>query len=53
MAKRRTAEQIQLLLKDTDRDLARGLTVADVCHKFGITQSPTVPTRAAHRFAAR
>ena len=39
MAKRRTAQQIQRLLKDADRDLAKGLTVADVCRKFGITQS--------------
>jgi putative transposase len=39
MAKRRSAEQIQRLLKEADRDLAKGLTVADVCRKLGITQT--------------
>lgn len=39
MAKRRTPEQIQRLLKEADRDLAKGLTVADVCRKLGITQT--------------
>jgi putative transposase len=39
MAKRRTAQQIQRLLKEADRDLAKGLTVADVCRKLGITQT--------------
>ena len=37
MGKRRTAEQIQRLLREADRDLAKGLTVADVCRKLGIT----------------
>jgi putative transposase len=36
MSKRRTAEQIQRLLREADRDLAKGLTVADVCRKLGI-----------------
>ena len=40
MAKRRTVEQIQRLLKDADRDLAKGVTAADLCRKFGLTQSP-------------
>ena len=39
MSKRRTAEQIKRLLNEADRDLAKGLTVADVCRKFGITES--------------
>jgi putative transposase len=39
MAKRRTAQQIQRLLKEADRDLAKGLTVGDVCRKLGITQT--------------
>jgi putative transposase len=39
MAKRRTAEQIRRLLKEADRDLAKGLTVADVCRKLGIAQA--------------
>ena len=48
MAKRRTSEQIKRLLKEADRDLAKGLTVADVCRKLGITQ--TSYFRWRHRF---
>lgn len=36
MGKRRTAEQIQRLLREADRDLAKGLTVPDICRKHGI-----------------
>jgi hypothetical protein len=36
MSKRRTAAQIVRLLREADRDLAKGLTVADVCRKLGI-----------------
>lgn len=39
MAKRRTDEQIQRLLKEADRDLAKGLTVSDFCRKAGITET--------------
>jgi putative transposase len=39
MGKRRTAEQITRLLRDADRDLAKGLTVTDVCRKLGISQN--------------
>ena len=39
MAKRRTAEQITRLLREADRDLTKGLTVADVCRKLGISQN--------------
>ena len=39
MKKRRTAEQVQQLLKEADRDLAKGLTVADVCRKLGVAQN--------------
>ena len=39
MAKRRTAEQITRLLREADRDLAKGLTVTDVCRKLGISQN--------------
>ena len=39
MRKRRTAEQIQRLLREADRDLAKGLTVGDVCRKLGISQN--------------
>jgi putative transposase len=36
MGKRRTAEQIQRLLREADRDLAKGLSVSDLCRKHGI-----------------
>jgi putative transposase len=39
MGKRRTPEQIQRLLREADRDLAKGLTVADVCRKLGIVET--------------
>ena len=39
MSKRRTAEQIQRVLREADRDLAKGLTVGDVCRKLGISQN--------------
>ena len=37
MGKRRTAEQIQRLLREAQRDLAKGLTVSDACRKLGIS----------------
>jgi transposase-like protein len=39
MGKRRTREQIQRLLREADRDLAKGLTVGDVCRKLGVSQN--------------
>jgi hypothetical protein len=36
MQKRRTADEVARLLRDFDRDLAQGLTVADVGRKVGI-----------------
>jgi transposase-like protein len=49
MRKRRTADQIQHLLREADRDLAKGLTVADVCRKLGISQNAYYRWR--HKFA--
>jgi len=37
MKKRRSAEEIQRLLREADRDLAKGLTVGDICRKLGVT----------------
>lgn len=39
MSKRRTAEQIQRLMREADRDLAKGLPVGDVCRKLGVTSN--------------
>jgi putative transposase len=49
MNKRRTADQIQRLLKDADRDLAAGLTVADVCRKLGIAENTYYRWRQQHQ----
>ncbi len=48
MTKRRTAQQIQQLLKEADRDLAKGLTVADVCRKLGIAENTYYRWRQRH-----
>jgi putative transposase len=48
MGKRRTPEQIQRLLREADRDLAKGLTVADVCRKLGITETSYYRWRQQH-----
>ena len=39
MGKRRSAEQIGRLLREAQHDLAKGLTVADICRKLGITEA--------------
>jgi putative transposase len=39
MRKRRNAEEVARLLRDAERDLAKGLTVADFCRKVGIAET--------------
>jgi transposase-like protein len=48
MRKRRTADQIVRLLREADRDLAKGLTVADVCRKHGIADNTYYRWRQLH-----
>jgi transposase-like protein len=48
MSKRRTADQIVRLLREADRDLAKGLTVADVCRKHGIADNTYYRWRQQH-----
>jgi transposase-like protein len=48
MAKRRTAEQIRSLLRDADKDLAKGLTVGHVCRKIGISEQSYYRWRQLH-----
>jgi putative transposase len=48
MSKRRTADQIVRLLREADRDLAKGLTVGDVCRKLGISQNAYYRWRQRH-----
>ena len=39
MGKRRSADDITRVLREADRDLAKGLTVADICRKVGIAET--------------
>ena len=39
MRKRRNAAEIARLLREADRDLAKGLTVGDICRKLGVAQN--------------
>jgi putative transposase len=39
MKRRWSADKIARLLMEADRDLAKGLTVLDICRKHGISQS--------------
>jgi putative transposase len=48
MGKRRTALQIQRLLREADRDLAKGLTIGDVCRKHGIVEATYYRWRRLH-----
>ena len=48
MSKRRTADQIRRLLREADRDLAKGLTVADLCRKLGIAENTYYRWRQQH-----
>jgi hypothetical protein len=52
MKKRRTAEEVARLLRDVDRDLAKGLTVSDACRKIGIGETTYYCRRQRHDPAA-
>ena len=39
MSKRRTDDEVTRLLRDADRDLAKGLTVSDFCRKVDVAQT--------------
>ncbi len=48
MSKRRTTDQIRRLLREADRDLAKGLTISDVCRKWGVAVSTYHRWRQKH-----
>lgn len=48
MSKRRTADEVARLLKDADRDLAKGLTISDFCRKVGVAQTTYYRWRERH-----
>lgn len=39
MGKRKKPDEIKRLLAEADRDLSRGLSVADVCRKVGVSET--------------
>ena len=39
MSKRRTAAQIQRVLREVERDRAKGLTLGDICRKLGVSEN--------------
>jgi hypothetical protein len=39
MRRRRNAEEVVRSLREADRDLAKGLTISDICRKQGIAES--------------
>lgn len=39
MGKRKKPEEIQRLLAEANRDLARGLSVADICRTLGVSEA--------------
>jgi putative transposase len=48
MRKRRSADEIARLLKEFDRELAKGLPIADICRKAGIAQTTYYRWRQRH-----
>ena len=48
MRRRRTAEEVTRLLREADRDLAKGLTVSDICRKVGIAETTYYRWRQRH-----
>lgn len=48
MKKRRDKNQVAQVLREVDRDLAKGLTVADICRKLGVAQTTYYRWRQRH-----
>jgi putative transposase len=48
MKKRRDKNQVAQVLREVDRDLAKGLTVADICRKIGVAQTTYYCWRQRH-----
>jgi putative transposase len=48
MRRRRTAEEVTRLLREANRDLAKGLTVSDICRKVGIAETTYYRWRQQH-----
>ena len=48
MSRRRNAEEVARLLREADRDLAKGLTISDFCRKQGIAETTYYRWRQRH-----
>lgn len=48
MRKRRSADEVARLLREADRDLAKGLTVGDICRKAGVAETTYYRWRQKH-----
>ena len=48
MRRRRNADEVARLLREADRDLAKGLTVSDFCRKHGIAETTYYRWRQRH-----
>ena len=48
MRRRRNADEVARLLRDTDRDLAKGLTISDICRMQGIAETTYYRWRQRH-----
>src|SRR5258708_25971654 len=48
MRRRRNADEVARLLREADRDLAKGLTISDFCRKQGIAQTTYYRWRQRH-----
>jgi len=52
MKKRRTRDEVARLLREVERDLAKGLTISDVCRKIGVAATTYYRWRQRHNPAA-
>jgi putative transposase len=48
MSKRRNTDEVKRALAEAERDLAKGLSVGDVCRKLGIAQTTYYRWREQH-----
>jgi putative transposase len=48
MKKRRTRDEVARLLREVERDLAKGLTISDICRKVGIAETTYYRWRQRH-----
>ena len=46
--RRRNADEVARLLREADRDLAKGLTISDFCRKQGIAETTSYRWRQRH-----